>query len=559
MEPEGLRLHEVGGVNRLVLRDAAGVVHHTRRLPAPVSELSVDLPWGEPGTWTAELDGPGGPHTLSFEVPADLPPLVVRLDAPIGQGTRILSDGEVVEVTAAEGQPTELSLSLRALRAGPARIRLGEQTVTEELERGEQLNLRARLSDVTDLEVEAGGGRLAAVLRPVPARLDRLRAELSVPRLQVPADARGEADISRPSDRITLPAAWWTRGLKALSLGTRARDPWAPWTWVGLDLANSGDAAQSLVVRLRLVDDQGRPVEALAPRARDGMSESGAVQVLVRVPAGSEARVALPVYVDEAALQGAPIDRVHAELEVMALGLPEVLATRRHTLYVDRGNTWASLGLLGSLLAATAGTGLLLARSRAWLQAARTSELLTIALFGSLSFLVGLVGRLLTMAFSTLLGPFAILVSGLVDDVLRTALIATLLCLLPRPGTLSLFVLTSWLLSGLALGSFSPSDLIFVGARVFWLEALAWGVGLTRGTAWLDGGAFARFARLSVALGGASVLTSAIGMVLSVTLYRLHLAGWYVGLMLALPGFLYVVAGVALAQPFSESLRRVRR
>ena len=33
--------------------------------------LSVDLPWGQPGTWTAELDGPSGPLHQRFEVPAE--------------------------------------------------------------------------------------------------------------------------------------------------------------------------------------------------------------------------------------------------------------------------------------------------------------------------------------------------------------------------------------------------------------------------------------------------------------------------------------------------------
>lgn len=519
----------------------------------------MDLPWVVPGTWTAELEGPGGPQRQSFDVPADLPSMVVRIDAPIGQGEREVQAGEVLPVPVLEGRPTELSIQVRALRPGPVRIRLGEEELGKSLERGERLSLRASLSEERALSVEAGDERLEATLRPENLPIDRLREELRIVELRFPANPNGEVDISRPADRFTLPAQWWTRGLRALRLGVRARDPWAPWAYLGVLVANDGDEPRNLVLRLQLQDTAGDPVSALAPRARDGMADGGAVQVLLRVPARSRSLASIPVYADEGALQGIDLDRAMARVELQALGLPEVLTVEQHELYIDRGNAWVSLGLLGSILAAVSGSTMLLARSRSWLGRARTSELLTIALFSSLSFIVGMVGRLLTMAVSTLLGPFAILVSGLVDDVLRTALLATLLSLLPRPGTLALFVVTTWLLSGLALGSFTPSDLIFVGARVFWLEGLAWLMGLTCGTAWLEQGRFVRFLRLSTVLGGASVMTSAIGMVLSVTLYRLHLAGWYVGLMLALPGFAYVLAGVALSLPFSASLRRLRR
>ena len=57
----------------------------------------------------------------------------------------------------------------------------------------------------------------------------------------------------------------------------------------------------------------------------------------------------------------------------------------------------------------------------------------------------------------------------------------------------------------------------------------------------------------------AAVLTSATGLVVSIVLYRLYFAGWYIGLILALPGFLYVCLACALAVPFADSLRRIQR
>ena len=43
----------------------------------------------------------------------------------------------------------------------------------------------------------------------------------------------------------------------------------------------------------------------------------------------------------------------------------------------------------------------------------------------------------------------------------------------------------------------------------------------------------------------------------SVVFYRLFFAAWYVALVLALPGFVYVLAGAWIAVDFAAALRRV--
>jgi hypothetical protein len=157
------------------------------------------------------------------------------------------------------------------------------------------------------------------------------------------------------------------------------------------------------------------------------------------------------------------------------------------------------------------------------------------------------------------LGPFSILLTALVDDALRYALLATLITLLPRPGTVALAALTSWLLSGAALGALSPLDLVFIGNRVIWLEGCLWLAGITRDPAWLDEGAVKRWVRLAAAFGIASLATTATGIVLHAVLYRLFFAGWYVALLLAGPGFVYVLLACGFAVPFADSLRKIQR
>jgi len=60
-----------------------------------------------------------------------------------------------------------------------------------------------------------------------------------------------------------------------------------------------------------------------------------------------------------------------------------------------------------------------------------------------------------------------------------------------------------------------------------------------------------------VGLGLANLCATATGLAVSVVLYRLFLADWYVVLILALPGFLYVLVGTWLAVDFAGALKRV--
>jgi hypothetical protein len=55
----------------------------------------------------------------------------------------------------------------------------------------------------------------------------------------------------------------------------------------------------------------------------------------------------------------------------------------------------------------------------------------------------------------------------------------------------------------------------------------------------------------------AAALSHATGLVVAAVLYRLYFADWYVVMVVALPGVLYVALACALAVPFSNSLRRV--
>lgn len=273
------------------------------------------------------------------------------------------------------------------------------------------------------------------------------------------------------------------------------------------------------------------------------------------MPARGEALAALPIFVDPSQVRGKVYTR---EVEVTPLGLDRPLARWEGSLHVDRGHSAALLGLGAALGAAVAGAGLLLGRGPRWLREASTSELMTLAMLGALLFFLGVAGRLLAMGVAAALGPFGVLLTALVDDAARTALLATLLTLRPRPGTAALAMGVAWGLGALALGGLTPTDALFFCAQVAWTEGALWLGGVTRRPGWRDQAAWARWLRLSAAFTLSNTLGLATGLALSAVLYRLYYAPWYVALLLAGPGSLYVLLACALAVPFAASLRRVQ-
>ena len=262
----------------------------------------------------------------------------------------------------------------------------------------------------------------------------------------------------------------------------------------------------------------------------------------------------MPLYVDPASLRGRAWTR---RVRVTPLGLDEPVIDVVAPLVLRRASLATWLGLAVALGAAALGWGGMLTFGRRWLARQSTSDLMTIGLFGALSYVVAGALQVVGHGVAAVLGPFAPLVTGLPDAALRACLLATLVTLLPRPGVAALATVTGALLRALTLGSFHPVDLLYVGSAAFWLEGALWVAGLTRSTAWRDQSTTARWLRTSLALGLANVGAVATGLCVAAALFRLYYAAWYVALLLVVPGFLYIVLGCRVAVELAASLRRV--
>ena len=543
-------------LREVVVTDDSGLVLARREAPG-LDRIAVAHN-GAPGTAiTVTVSGSSAGSVLATIPAAE--PLRVRVDVPSGQGARPLDARLPFSVIGAAGTQATFIVSTDA--PGAVRVVVGgvEHRVDVRVP-GERAVLTVPIPADRDTPVEIADAAytIRGLLVPERVSLDAARAQLALDAVAFPATADGAPEAARPPGRVTLPAPWWSALLRRAGLGTRGRDRRTPWSFAGVRLTNTGADDLNLVVRARVLDARGVAAPAFRPEVRRSTDGTGEVSGLLRVPAGGAATAALPVFVDDTLLDEGASTFVR-EVVVTPLGSDAALWEHREPLHVQRGSTWVSVGFLLALLGAVGGTGLVLRGVRRWIGDARTADLTTIAVFATLAFIVGTAAAVVAGVAGAVLGPFQTFVTNLLDDALRYALLATLVTLLPRPGVAALSLLITWLMRGVVLGGFSPVDVLFVGGQIFWLESCLWIAGLTRGDGGVDATRVRRWLRLGTGFATASLLTALSGLALSMVLYRLYYAGWYVAALLALPGFLYVWIACWWAAGFAGSLRAVER
>jgi len=558
----GLTITSNQALSRVSILGEDGAVIQERRLDRATDVVYLRTGWQE-GARSARVTTEAGTTT---QEPIHEPPsgLEITVSAPLGQGQSTAYDGDTVSFTIVDAAAVQGAVSVAPQRCPTGQcdvsIAIGEEFTSRLAAPGERVSLIADVSSPATAVVTIDGDISTLHLAPNTVTATDAKESISIVAMPFPVNISGSRDIARPADRITLPARWWRTLLEKSSLGSRSWGRYDPWGFQAVNIHNSSDNAINLALRSWVSEESGEISMIFRPRLRDTEnSSSGELNLLLRVPAQSTATAVYPLFIDSAAL---PMDqRVlptwNRNIEVAAIGSDQVLLEQSEPLYVTRGNTSASAGIFISLGAAIMGLLLLARRGPRWLNTTNTSNLMTISMFGALCFLASSGGQLIGMGVAAVLGPFSSLLTGIIDDAFRAAFMVTLLTLVPKPGTAAMAVTVQALLSAIALGRVAPTDLIFVGNQIMWLEACLWLTGITRSGSWRQGSNLAVWFRVSLGFGLANLLITASGLVLSVVLYRFYFAPWYVAMILLGPGFLYVFFGCAVAVPFAKSLREV--
>ena len=533
---DGAELHASAPILAVRVVDAEGATVLRRTLPTPATEVFLPLE-AVSGAFQVEASTDAGDAGSPLSIPAQTPwvaeiqpapgaawvPATGKVEVPVwGESAsvfvRFTAGPQAIDV------PTDLGIA--HLAAPGSRVLLPlTLTSTQTLALG---------PDVVDLIV-------------VRRNTDEARTALQVAPLIFPADESGLRDIGRPVGKVILPSPAWERLLAASGWGVRARANEAPWGFVGVPLQNEAAEPMDLVVTVKVTDRDGAAAEAFRPRLREADGGTQTVAALVRVPAHGRATAVLPVFVEPVTVAAGSYD---LQASLTPLGAADTLASATLPLVVRRGDAVSSAGFFITLLASTAGILWAARTLPSWLRRASITDLMVNALFATALFVVSTATDVVSMTLGAALGPFSTLFTGIVYDAGRCVLLATLLHMQPRPGTLALSILCSWLGRGVLMGTLGFPDLVHTGAAIALGESFAYASGITRGQPMT-------ILRLMCAFALSNALLTLSGLWLHTVLYRLTFAPWYIAMQVALPGFLYVLLACTLAVPFARSLREV--
>ena len=391
------------------------------------------------------------------------------------------------------------------------------------------------------------------------ASLDEISEQLRIEEITMPTGPSGVSDSLRRPDTISYPHS--PLGGLGRWFGAKAgpMDEFQPVAYQTVHLHNQGqETVHAIVASTNRDTKDGDPVPFLSPPAAVNAGTNRSL-AFVSLTGESTTPVPLPIYFN-------PLSQLHRDftgagqyeraIEVKIWGGGATVLRATQPLLIVTPNFHALLVTSLVIVVTGLGIGLLLCFNQQLFTRFSTKQLILISLFGTTIFIaVNVPSTLLTNLISALLGPISSLITGLINEMLYYALLTSLLILIPKFGVITLVSAVRLLLGGITLGLLTPTILLHAVTAVLLLEA---GFQIARKIT-LDSGAIggANLLTLALIFGLCDALTVYVDFQLSMTLYRLFYADWYILTRILVDGFTYTFIGVLLGKRLGAGLWRV--
>ena len=393
------------------------------------------------------------------------------------------------------------------------------------------------------------------------ATVSEITEYLSIVSIEMPTDATGAVDSKQREDTIYYPRPLFSW------LETSQTNPFEPTTYQTIRLRNHGEETIHVAVSSINRDIKtGEVVSFLAPpeTANGGTNRSVAFASL---PGGEVTEIPLPIYFHPIYLkegkseQAIPGEYIR-DIAVKVWGSDATLLREERPLHLVVPNRQALLVSLLAIISSTVGLAIVLKLHKQLFAGFTTKQLIVIALFGTTVFVaVTVPSTLFLNLVRAILGPISVLLTGLINETLYYALLTALLIYISGDpegtesgvrkahnkgsGVILLVSAVRLLLGGVTFGLFTPMAIVYTGTSVLLLET---------------GFLFVRERSLliwAVVLGLCDAIAVYVDFQLSILLYRLFYADWYIVLRILIEGFAYTFIGVLLGARLGRGLWRV--
>ncbi len=387
------------------------------------------------------------------------------------------------------------------------------------------------------------------------AHISEIVEHLSIETIDMPTDASGIADSRQREGTIyhARPLFSW--------LDTQQTDVYIPVTYQAVRIHNQGEETIHVVVSSINRDmKSGEAVPFLAPPDAVNAGTDRSIS-FASLPGGELTSIALPMYFHPQLAKAGEYER---EIAVKIWGSDTTVLSAKRPLHIVVPNRHALFVSGLAVIASCIGLIVLLRFHRQFFVRFTTKQLIVIALFGTTIFVAIVVPSTLFLnLIRAILGPFSVLLTGLVNETLYYALLTALLiyiCGAPhgnaardsrvsqtygKGGVILLVSAVRLLLSGVTFGLFTPMTIIYTGTSVLLLEA---GFLLVRRRGLII---------WAFVFGICDAIAVYVDFQLSILFYRLFFADWYILLRIVVEGFAYTFIGVLLGARLGHGLWRV--
>ena len=393
------------------------------------------------------------------------------------------------------------------------------------------------------------------------APVSEITEYLSIASIEMPTDATGAVDAKQRADTIYYPRPLFSW------LDTSQTNPFEPTTFQTIRLRNQSEETIHVAVSSINRDIKtGEVVPFLTPpeTANGGTNQSVAFASL---PGGEVTEIPLPIYFHPRYLKEGKIEQAipgeyRRDIVMKVWGSDATIFREERPLHLIVPNQQALLVSLLAIISSTIGLAVVLKLHKQLFAGFTTKQLIVIALFGTTVFVAVIVPSTLFLnLISALLGPISVLLTGLINETLYYALLTALLIYITGDpensergvlkaenkgsGIILLVSAVRLLLGGVTFGLFTPMAIVYTGTSVLLLET---------------GFLFVRRRSLfiwAVVLGLCDAIAVYVDLQLSILLYRLFYADWYILLRILIEGFVYTFIGVLLGARLGRGLWRV--
>ena len=494
---------------------------------------------------TATVLVTNGNMPTTFELELCLPSTLTVVRLPVGWKSETIDTGTCLSTTDRFRIASEVWYRELVLR-------------TSETSRSD----RQEISGTVHFTTDAGQTlEQQATVKLRVATVSEIAENLSIESIDMPTDATGTKDLKQRKDTVYYPRPLFSW------LRTSQTNAFEPTTYQTVRLRNQGEETIHVVVSSTNTDTKsGETIPFLAPpKTADGGANRSVA--FASLQGGTVTEIPLPIYFHPLYLEqgNQPEQAIPGEykrdIAVKVWGSDATILREQRPLHLIVPNQQALLVSLLAIISSSIGFALVLRLHKRLFAGFTTKQLIVIALFSTTVFVAVIVPSTLFLnLIRAVLGPFSVLLTGLINETLYYALLTALLIYIngdPRnaevanrkgvkgSGVILLVSAVRLLLSGVTFGLFTPMAIVYTGTSVLLLET---GFLVVRGRSLLA---------WAVVLGVCDALSVYVDFQLSILFYRLFYADWYIILRILIEGFVYTFIGVLLGGRLGRGLWRV--